>query len=146
MSLYDLSNPLQKEQFKLRAAKLSEGGKIVELTEKKPKRSLRQNAYLHTCLGYFASETGNTLEYVKQKYFKLLCNKDIFVREVDDKYLGHIKVLRSSADLDSAEMTTAIERFRNWSASEAGVYIASPEEERLIQLMELEIDRNRAFI
>lgn len=146
MALYDLSNPLQKEQFKVRAAKLAESGKIVELAEKKPKRSLKQNAYLHICLAYFASETGNELDYVKRQYFKLLCNKDIFVRETDDPYLGHIKVLRSSADLDSAEMATAIERWRNWSSNTAGIYIPSPDEERLIQLMELEIDRNKFYL
>ena len=42
MSLYDTSNPLQKEQFKARSAKLAESGKVVELTEKKPKKSTSQ--------------------------------------------------------------------------------------------------------
>lgn len=64
--LYDLSNPLQAEQFKSRSALLVKNGKIVELTEKKPIRTDRQNRYLHVILGYFASEMGNTLEYVKQ--------------------------------------------------------------------------------
>jgi len=36
--------------------------------------------------------------------------------------------LRSSRDLDTAEMTTAIERFRNWSSAVAGLYIPSPNE------------------
>ena len=63
MSLYDTSNPLQKEQFKARSAKLAESGKVVELTEKKPKRSLQSNKYLHVILGYCACETGNTLEW-----------------------------------------------------------------------------------
>ena len=89
--LYDLSNPLQAEQFKSRSALLVKNGKIVELTEKKPIRTDRQNRYLHLILGYFASETGNTLEYVKQKYFKILCNKDIFIKEVSDKYLVILK-------------------------------------------------------
>ena len=57
MSLYDTSNPLQKEQFKARSAKLAESGKVVELTEKKPKRSLQSNKYLHVILGYFACDS-----------------------------------------------------------------------------------------
>ena len=116
MSLYDTSNPLQKEQFKARSAKLAESGKVVELTEKKPKRSLQSNKYLHVILGYFACETGNTLEWVKQQYYKKLVNPSIFIRERDDKYLGRIKILRISADLDSAEMSTSITRFRNWAS------------------------------
>lgn len=144
--LFDTSNPLQKEQFKARSAKLAESGKVVELTEKKPVRTSNQNRFLHVALGYFACETGNTLEWVKQQYFKKLVNPDIFIREKTDEYLGRIKVLRSSADLDTAEMTTAIERFRNWASRETGVYIPSPEEGDLIRLMEIEMERNKEFI
>ena len=146
MSLYDTSNPLQKEQFKTRSAKLAESGKIIELTEKKLKRSSNQNRYLHTILAYFAYETGNTLEWVKQQYYKKLVNPSIFIRERDDKYLGRIKILRSSADLDSAEMSTSITRFRNWASAEGGVYLPSADEERLLQLMEIEIERNKELI
>lgn len=117
---------------------------MVELTEKKAQRSLQQNAYLHTILAYFGTEVGETMEYVKDKYFKALCNSDLFVREVDDKYLGRIKVLRSSSDLNTEEMTLAIERFRNWAAGE-GYYIPSPDEHRLIQQMEIEVSRNKVY-
>lgn len=144
--LYDTSNPLQKEQFKARSLKLAQSGKIVELTEKKPKRSLNQNAYLHCILSYFACETGNTLDWVKQQYYKKLVNPAIFIREKEDKYLGRIKILRSSSELDCAEMATSITRFRNWASGECGVYLPSPDEERLIQLMEIEIERNKEFI
>ena len=146
MSLYDTSNPLQKEQFKARSAKLAESGKIVELTEKKPKRSLQSNKYLHVILGYFACETGNTSDWVKQQYYKKLVNPTIFIREKEDPYLGKIKILRSSADLDVDEMTTSITRFRNWASAEGGVYLPSADEERLLQLMEIEIERNKEFI
>ena len=143
--LYDLSNPLQNESFKVKAEALSKKGAIVELTEKKQQRTSNQNKYLHCILAYFGLEVGEDMEYVKKNYFKILCNKDIFIREVDDKYLGKIKVLRSSADLDTEEMTRAIERFRNWAASE-GVYIPSPEEHRLVQLMEIEVSRNKLYL
>ena len=144
--LYDLSNPLQAEQFKSRSALLVKNGKIVELTEKKPKRSLQSNKYLHVILGYFACETGNTLEWVKQQYYKKLVNPSNFIREKDDKYLGRIKILRSSADLDSAEFALTIDRFRNWASAQCGIYLPSPDEDRLIQLMEIEIERNKEFV
>lgn len=144
--LYDLSNELQCEQFKLRASKLANEGKIVDLTEKKPRRSSNQNKYLHTILSYLAVELGHDLEWVKQQYYKKLINPEIFIRVVDDKYLGRIKVLRSSADLDTDEMSMSITRLRNWSAQEAGVYLPSADEERLIQLMEIEIERNKEYL
>lgn len=142
-----MSNPLSKEQFKARSAMLLEKSNgIVELTAKKPKRSDQQNKYLHVILGYFAMETGNTLEWVKQQYFKKLVNAEIFIREQEDKYLGKIKILRSSAELDSAEMTTAIDRFRNWASAEAGVYLPSANEEEMLSLMEVEISRYKQYL
>lgn len=144
--IYDTSNPLDKANFMLRAKKLAEKGVIVDLTEKKPRRSLPQNKYLHVILAYFGTQTGNTLEWVKQQYYKKLVNPDLFIREKEDKYLGRIKVLRSSADLDTAEMSLSIERFRNWAAQEAGIYIPSADEAILIQQMEIEIERNKEFL
>lgn len=143
--LYDLSNPLQCESFKVKAEALAKKGGIVELTEKKPQRSSSQNRYLHSILAYFGMEVGETAEYVKLNYFKLHCNRDLFVREVDDRFAGRIRVIRSSSDLDTEEMTRAIERYRNWAASE-GVYIPSPEEHLMVQQMEIEISRNRMYL
>ena len=144
--IYNLSSPLDKANFLLRAKKLAESGVIVDLTEKKPRRSLPQNKYLHVILAYFGTQTGNTLEWVKQQYYKKLVNPDLFIREKEDKYLGRIKVLRSSADLDTAEMSLSIERFRNWAAQEVGIYIPSADEAILIQQMEIEIERNKEFL
>lgn len=144
--LYDTSNPLQREQFSARARKLADSGKVVELKEKRPQRSSEQNRYLHVILGYFGTETGNTLDYVKERYFKYLCNKDLFLVVKEDKFLGRVNTLRSSADLTTDEMTTAIERFRNWAASEAGIYLCSPDDDRMLRLMEVEIERNKEFI
>lgn len=144
--IYDTSNLLDKANFLIRAKKLAESGKIVELTEKKPRRSLPQNKYLHVILAYFGTQTGNTLEWVKQQYYKKLVNPDLFIREKEDKYLGKIKVLRSSADLDTSEFSLSIERFRNWAVQEAGIYIPSADEAILIQQMEIEIERNKEFL
>ena len=144
--IYDTSNPLDKANFLLRAKKLAESGKVIDLTEKKPKRSLPQNKYLHVLLAYFGTQTGNTLEWVKQQYYKKLVNPDLFIREKEDKYLGNIKVLRSSADLDTSEFSLSVERFRNWASQEAGIYLPSSDEYIIIQQMEIEIERNKDYI
>ena len=144
--LYDLSNPLQLNNFIARCEVLKKKSCIVELKEKKPIRTLAQNKYLHVCLGYFGALTGYTIEHVKEQYFKKLVNPEIFVREIDDKFLGKAKILRSSASLDSAEMTTAIERFRDWAVQTAGIYIPSVKERDLIIQMEIDIERNKTYL
>lgn len=143
---YDGSNPLHVHQARAKFEKLIKERKVFELTEKKPQRSIQANKYLHVCLAYFGCQIGETMEYVKRNYYKILCNKETFVREREDQFLGKIKYLRSSADLDSAEMSLTIERFRDFASSEAGVYIPSADEERLIQLMEIDIEQNKSYI
>ena len=144
--IYDLKNPLQCENFKTRVNKLYKDQKVVELTEKKPVRTIQQNKYLHVIIGYFASQSGYTLEYVKQNYFKILCNKDIFVRETDDKYLGKVTIVRSSSSLDTSEMTAAIERFRNWASAEAGIYLPEPHEEEMLTYAMQELERYKQYL
>lgn len=144
--IYDTSNPLDKANFLLRAKKLADKGAIIELTEKKPRRTLSQNSYLHVTIAYFASQYGCTTEWAKQRYFKQLVNPELFVREKDDEFLGRVKYLRSSADLDVSEMSLAIDRWRNWCSIEASIYIPSADEAILIQQMEMEIERNKEFL
>lgn len=144
--IYNLSNELHRENFKSRVNSLFKQKKIVELSEKKPVRTIRQNRYLHLLLSFFAYQTGNTMEWVKQKYFKVLCNKDIFVRERDDEYMGSVQYVRSSAELTTDELTLAIERFRNWSSESAGIYLPSPNEEDLLTLMDAEVEMNKKYI
>lgn len=144
--VYDTSNPLDKANFLLRAKKLAESGKVIEMTEKKPRRTLSQNSYLHVLLAYFGTQTGNTLEWVKQQYYKKLVNPDLFIREKEDKFLGKIKVLRSSADLDTSEFSLSIEKFRNWASQEADIYLPSSDEYIIIRQMEIEIERNKEFL
>jgi hypothetical protein len=115
----------------------------IELTEK---RTVRQNSYLHLLIGWFAIESGNTIDYVKSKYYKELVNSEIFVKEKDDKFLGKTRVLKSSADLTTSEMTTSIERFRNWSSQEAGIYLPGANENEFLKHIQEEIERNKIWI
>lgn len=145
--LYDLSNELQALNFKKRCNALYEKKGIVELTEKKPRRTMSQNAYLHAALSYFGLQTGYSLAEVKRWYFKETCNPELFIREKEDTLNAETrKVLRSSNDLTTEEMTLAIERFRNWASQKAGVYIPSPEEHRLIEQMEIEVQRGKQWL
>lgn len=143
--IYDLKNPYDIGKFKDRVVELVNQRAVVDLTKKNPNRSLSQNAYLHVILGFFASELGYTLEEVKQGIFKQICNKEIFVRNIE--VCGKpVEYLRSSKDLDSQEMTTAIERFRNWSSLEAGIYLPSADEKHFITHMQKELRRYKQWI
>lgn len=144
---YDLSNTLHLTQFLAKANALAKEGKgIVELTLKRPK-TLKQNAYIHVCIAYFATQIGETAEYCKRRYLKQICNKDIFLREKQDKVTkDKVKYLRSWADLTKEEAQTAIDRFITWASKECDIYIPSPEDKVAVQQMELEIERNKAYL
>ncbi len=142
--LYDLTSEVQRKSFLARVDYLLEKCSVAELTEK-TFRTRNQNSYLHLLIGVVAMETGNTLEYCKEWYFKRLCNKDLFVTTRIDKFAGQVEVIRSSADLTKAEMSMAIDRFKRWGA-ENGIYLPNPGDESLLRDIEIEMGRNRAYL
>lgn len=143
--LYDLKNPLDRERFKRRCNALFKKQGIVELSEKTI-RSNQSNRYLHLILGYLAIETGNTLEYAKEVFYKRTANKGIFVRIKDDELLGQTEYLRSSASLSQEEFSTSIDRLRDWSSQVAGIYLPSPNEEQFLASIEVEMSRYKQWI
>lgn len=143
--LYDLKNPLDRERFKRRCNALFTKQGVVDLSEK-TLRSSQQNRYIHLIIGYLAIETGNTLDYVKEVFYKRAANKELFVREKDDEILGKVEYLRSSADLSKEEMTLSIDRFRNWSSQTAGVYLPAADEREFLASIEYEMSRYKQWI
>ena len=144
--LYNLANPLEAQTARTRLEHLTKKGCIIDLTEKKPRRTIPQNAYLHLLLGYFAAETGNTLEWVKREFYKKVCNPDIFVAEKADKLAGRVRYLRSSADLTTEELSTTIERFRNWAADTAGIYLPDATNEAELTAMQIAVERYKTYL
>lgn len=143
--LYDLKNPLDRERFKRRCNALFKKQCVVELSEKM-KRSSQQNRYLHLLLGYLAMETGNSLDYAKEVFYKRTANREIFVREKDDELIGRTEYLRSSADLTTEEFSMSIDRLRDWSSQTAGIYLPSPSEEEFLASIEYEMSRQQRWI
>ena len=141
---YDLSNARHLAQFRSRISALEERGASVELRELSG-RTKAQNSYHHLILGVVAIETGNTLAYTKDIYFKRLVNPDIFVKEVNDLYVGKVQVVRSSADLSVETMSTAIDKFKRWAA-EQGIYIPEPEDAERLKDIELEMGRMKSYL
>lgn len=144
--IYDLANELDRVRLEKRISALLTAQKVVEVKEYKPKRSSPQNRYLHALLGVVAMQTGNTLADVKIEYFKKHCNSEIFVTRKTDKMLGTVEVLRSSAELDTGEMTTAIDRFVRWYETESGEVLPRPDDEAYIQAIEVEMAKHSYWL
>ena len=141
---YDLTIQLQRHLFEARCKALLDKGCVVNLSEK-TFRSRNQNSYLHLLLGVVAMETGNTLDYCKEWYFKRLCNHDLFVSTMADRYAGQVEVVRSTADLTKEEMSMAIDRFQRWG-HDNGIYMPSPGDESLLREIEIEMGRMKSYL
>lgn len=140
--IFDLRH--DKEGFKEYAEKLISEEALVELT-KKDKRTNQQNKYLHLILKWFALATGYSEEEVKLDIFKRQCNTDLFMKKVTGKNgLSRIQ-MKSTRELSTADMTTAIERFRNFSAKQ-GIYIPYPYEEQFLAEIMKELSRNAEWV
>ena len=140
--IFDSTSEIDILKAKQRFDYLVSKGKMFELTEKRKRRSISQNSYLHLILSYFAYEYGETLDYVKRYFFKNVCNKDLFLTEYANTKTGEIrKDWRSSADLDTKEMTTAIDNFIMYANKEAGIFLPSPNDLVNINLLEIELSR-----
>ena len=143
--LFNLNNPYEAEAFLPYCQKQYDKKGYVEVKRKYPNRTLKQNAYLHVLLGYYASEFGYTKEEVKIDTFKRLCNPDIFIRKRVNNRGKEVSYLRSSADLSTDEMRIAIEKFRFYSENE-GFHLPAPHEDELIFFAMQQIEKNAEYI
>ena len=133
--IYDLSLQIDRSRAEKRFVQLMGEAVKIEL-KKKVKRSLNQNSYLHVIIGFFALETGYTRVEAKQIYKE--CTPQVYEYEKDGK-----KFIRSSAELSTSEMSITINRFRDYSSIDAGVYLPSADEKQFLEECEREIQRNK---
>ena len=128
-----------KEADKYYESLKSKGARIE--IKNKNRRTYSQNRYLHLILAYFGMETGYVMETVKQKFFKLEVNRDIFL-VVEQGNLGDIETVRSSAKLSTKEMGKCIDKFHLWSSQEVGVNLPTVEDKEWLSLIESEATNN----
>lgn len=145
--LYDCKNELDRANFLARAQLLADRKDVVELRTKR-QRTLNQNSYCHVLIEYFACQYGEEPEYVKMEYFKILVNPDVFVTGTwIDKFTNQTRIsVKSTADLTTEEMSLCIDRFRNWSSKEAGIYLPTAEEGAFLRQCEIEISKAKRFV
>ena len=140
--IYNPENKLHQKQAIEKLKYFFSKGKRFELKAKHDRRSISQNSYLHLILTWFGIETGYTLEEVKQDIFKKHVNPTLFY---EGEFEGIVKIerWRSTSDLDTAEMTLAIDRFRNFASIELGIYLPEPNDLVLIQEIENELSKHK---
>lgn len=121
--------------------------KVFELSAKKVPKTYPQLKYAHLIMGWFAWEYGETLEYIKLEYFKKLVNPKIFEYEFVNRKTGEIRIeYKSLADISKEEMTLAIDRFRDYSSKEAGIYLPEPNDLTLMREIEIQLKNNEQYL
>jgi len=137
--IYRLKEQRDKERFIKRVNELVETDKTIDLSEKRAKRSIDQNSYLHVIIGLLGIETGHTLEEAKQ-LIKFKCPFMNYKKK--DAYF-----LRSTTELNTKEMTELIDWLRNWSSKELGLYLPTPDQYRQERYYyEQQIEQNKTYL
>lgn len=121
-----------------------EKGFDIELKRFYKKRTNPQNAYLHLALGYFAHCYGCTLTEAKEVFFKQYACRDIFRIETVDKNGNKAHYYRSTTDLNTVEMSNAINNFIAY-ASCNNIEIPPPNDEIALRYCERQIEKTKSY-
>jgi hypothetical protein len=119
--------------------------KTVELKQWKPKRTGRQNKYLHVLLSLIAIDYCDTIEYVKKTLYKSRYNAELYEYEVTNKD-GKRTALRSSKDLTTQEMALSVDRLREGYMRDKGCYLPDAHEDLSIYEAEIQKYENQRYI
>jgi len=145
--IFNTKNQIESQKLLERAKWLASKGKRVELKEIRLKRTIKQNAYLHLILSYFALEYGETIEFTKQEIFKKYVNPDTFkTTRVNPKSGKERESWKSSAIINTKEMTDAIDRFKNWSIKVAGIKLPDADDQIYLDYIQNEIEKNKQWL
>ena len=144
---YNLKNDFEYQKLQTAIERDRKLEKIVEYKTKSKKRSLSINAYLHVLINYFAVEYGETAEYVKEQIYKIAANRFMFIIKYENKKQNYFRTgLRSSSDLTDKEMSLSIERFKDWAAKEAGIFLPPADNKEFLAHCMNEIEKHKQYI
>ena len=138
---YNLSEQTQADQAKEYLNQAIRNGWKIELIRKLPQRTTQQNSFFHLLLTYFGLQVGYTkndpLTIDEAKIYIKRHMSDVFVYfKNDDPYI------RSSADLNTEEMSLVIDRMYRMAA-DMGIVLPLVDNEANRSLMEKEIEKSK---
>ena len=107
-------------------------------------RSNPQNRFLHMALGMFANKYGCSLAIAKEVFLKQYACPHIFRVDLKDKDGNDITYYRSTADLNTVEMSNVIRNFIDWAGCQ-GVEIPEPDDDKSVRYCEREIEKTAAY-
>ena len=143
--IYDLNDPRDflaaSEVFEKACSEKSK----IEIRKPKKQRTSPQNRFYHFMLRYFALQYGCTETEASEIYMKRQACPQIFEQTKLNRFGKEIKTFRSSADLSSSEMSSAIRNFMAW-ASIGGIEIPDPDDTVSIKWCEREIEKQESMI
>ena len=126
---FDLKN--KDESFKAHEyfMKLTESENKIELKKVYPAKGNQQLKYFHVIVKLYAIEAGERSEYTKQIIVKTHICPEIFKTTYKNAKSGKIRNdWRSTADLDSLELTKVIDKVRTRASIDLGAYLPTSEE------------------
>ena len=120
---------------------------LIEVKIKHLHRTYNQNRYCHLLLKICALEVGENLEYFKEEYWKKNIAKDIFLSQYINPISGKVRDdYKSSSDLTTKEMTDAIEKLKDWAATDLGIDLPEANMFELIRMMENKVESNSKWL
>ena len=123
---------------------MKEMGADVELKKFYQNRSGKQNRYYHFICAYFAHCYGCTEFEAENVFMKQYAARNIFLVEHEDKNGKMMRYFRSSADLNTAEMSSAIKNFIAYAECN-GIEIPAPDDELGIRYCERQIEKTQVY-
>lgn len=133
---YNLAEPQELDELSQFISANAILGKTVDIKVVRQQRSLRANAYCHLLLGICGNEWGYSIPEIKTIWKRDIASS-VFVYFKNDQ-----PFVRSSADLDSKEMTNAIELLKKYAA-EQSLVLPEPNEEDKLRYYERQIANNQ---
>jgi len=125
--IYDLSNPLDQEKFKIRCNHLFSKGEKVELVKKVDKRisdedlrSLRQNRTIHMWFTVISDEVGLNKEDCKRDVKRAILGQKPHMNNITGKieYVDY-----KTSEMTISELQSFMEKVKIWAAQELGCYL-----------------------
>ncbi|MBF7090489.1 hypothetical protein IUY40_02875 [Flavobacterium sp. ALJ2] len=145
--LYNPEKPIDVQRAVEKFKYFVKHNKVFELSAKKVPKTYPQLKYAHLIMSWFALEYGEQLEYIKLEYFKKLVNPSIFQYEFVNRITGEVRIeYKSLANLTKDELTLAIDRFRDYSSKEAGIYLPEPKDLAIIREIEIQLKNNEQYL
>lgn len=142
---YDTSKPSEAQAARQKLEELTAAGKAVDITVRRERRTLSQNAYLWLILAWWGTQTGYTRDEAAAIYKDI--NADTYRRTtgIDGR---EVTYMRHTYELDTAEMAATIDKFRHWAAMNEAcpVYIPAPGEDDKLTWIRGEVQAARQYL